>query len=123
MTAKIFSWLRFPSQHLTKSRTISRRSTIKAQLHEMEMEKTECLQQGENLKTKERIGFIFVTWKQSLCFILTVRKKTSKGDDHIQCSSLHAGLFLKQQFTTTVASRCTEERSSYSTMLRGMSVL
>lgn len=78
MTAKIFSWLRFPSQHLTKSRTISRRSTIKAQLHEMEMEKTECLQQGENLKTKERIGFIFVTWKQSLCFILTVRKKQVK---------------------------------------------
>lgn len=38
----------------------------------MEMEETECLQQGENLK--ERIGFIFVTWKQSLCFILTVRK-------------------------------------------------
>lgn len=78
MTAKIFSWLRFPSQHLTKSRTISRRSTIKAQLHETEMEKTECLQQGENLKTKERIGFIFVTWKQSLCFILTVRKKQVK---------------------------------------------
>lgn len=122
MTAKIFSWLRFPSQHLTKSRTISRRSTIKAQLHEMEMEKTECLQQGENLKTKERIGFIFVTWKQSL-FYTDCEKKTSKGDDHIQCSSLHAGLFLKQQFTTTVASRCTEERSSYSTMLRGMSVL
>lgn len=53
-------------------------NNLKAQLHEMEMEKTECLQQGENLKTKERIGFIFVTWKQSLCFILTVRKKQVK---------------------------------------------